>query len=65
MKDLLTTAELAERWGMHEGSLKNWRSKGKGPPYVKIGEGYNTIIKYKLKDIEEYEERNTIRPEEK
>ncbi|KFI90646.1 helix-turn-helix transcriptional regulator [Bifidobacterium ruminantium] len=35
--DLLTPAELAAMLGMSVRTLANWRSTGKGPPYLKIG----------------------------
>ncbi len=35
--DLLTPSELAVMLGMSVRTLANWRSTGKGPPYVKIG----------------------------
>lgn len=37
MTDLLTPAELAVMLGMSVRTLANWRSNGKGPPYLKIG----------------------------
>ena len=37
MSNLLTPAELATMLGMSVRTLANWRSAGKGPPYVKIG----------------------------
>lgn len=37
MTDLLTPSELAVMLGMSPRTLANWRSTGKGPPYVKIG----------------------------
>ena len=37
MTDLLTPAELASMLDMSPRTLANWRSTGKGPPYVKIG----------------------------
>ena len=35
--DLLTPGELAVMLDMSPRTLANWRSAGKGPPYVKIG----------------------------
>jgi len=54
----LTPAELCKRWGdrLSEGTLANWRSKKKGPVWMKI-EG--TIL-YPLDKIEEYEKKKTI-----
>lgn len=37
MSDLLTPNELAAMLGMSVRTLANWRSTGKGPPYLKIG----------------------------
>ena len=37
MSELLTPAELAVMLGMSVRPLANWRSAGKGPPYLKIG----------------------------
>lgn len=37
MTDLLTPSELAVMLGMSVRTLANWRSTGKGPPYLKIG----------------------------
>jgi hypothetical protein len=33
----LTTAQLAERWHLRPKTLANWRSMGKGPPYIRVG----------------------------
>lgn len=35
--DLLTPSELAVMLGMSVRTLANWRSTGKGPPYLKLG----------------------------
>jgi hypothetical protein len=53
----LTPDELAERWHMAPGSLGNWRSRGLGPRYIKIGKS----ILYPLSAIEEYERNNTVK----
>jgi predicted DNA-binding transcriptional regulator AlpA len=50
---LLTTRQLAERWGMSEGTLRNWRVLGRGPKYLRIG----NQVRYKLSVIKAYEER--------
>ena len=35
----LTEAELAKRWRgqVTRGTLRNWRAKGRGPPFLKAG----------------------------
>lgn len=53
----LTTTQLAQRWSMHPGTLKNWRCSHpkKGPVFTRIGQ--RKII-YLLKDIEAFEIKN-------
>lgn len=52
---LLTPEELAARWRITKGTLANWRAKGRGPTFTKLG---NNIL-YNLSDVVEYETRNT------
>lgn len=59
MKQRLTTKELADRWGIHPGTLRTWRSEGTGPVYIKLGEGQTSRVFYCLEDIKEFEERWT------
>lgn len=35
--DLVVTKEMATILDLHEGTLRNLRAKGGGPPFVKIG----------------------------
>jgi hypothetical protein len=39
--------------------LIRWRAKGTGPKFVKI----SNQIRYKLSDVEAFEEANTVTPE--
>ena len=55
----LTDEQLAERWQCHRQTLIRWRTKGTGPKFVKI----NNQIRYKLSDVEAFEEANTVTPE--
>lgn len=48
---LMTSDEVAERWGIKPETLKAWRHYGKGPKFVKIGRS----VRYKLSDIEAFE----------
>ena len=53
MSALLTTENLAERWGCHPRSLLNERSQGRSRvPYVRLSPG---AIRYRLSDVEAYE----------
>jgi len=51
----LTDEELAQRWGVTTRTLRTWRTKGKGPAFVQLGE---RIVFYRQSDVEEYE--NTV-----
>ena len=60
-KDIfLTATELSDRWkgSVAVGTLNNWRYLGAGLPYIKIGEGKNSAVLYRLSDIVRYERRN-------
>ncbi|GEM_PF-1345664 len=52
----LTPGDLAQRWRMDVKTLSNWRVQGKGPAYVKLGEGRNTKVLYPKEAIEAYEQ---------
>lgn len=52
---LLTPSDLALRWSVSRQTLTNWRSRGKGPVYVKLGKGATARIRYRLGDIERFE----------
>lgn len=63
MDKFLTTKQLANRWGVHEGTLRNWRSKKLGPPYYKMGTGAagKTTVQYKLDDVVAYEKSRQVK----
>ena len=48
---LLTTDALATRWGISPGTLRNWRTAGKGPKYIKV----SNLVRYRLSDVEKWE----------
>lgn len=49
----LTTKDLASRWGIHPGTLENWRQKKYGPRYIKIGRS----VRYLIRAVEAWEKR--------
>lgn len=53
----LTDKELAERWGMHKGSLANWRVQGIGPKFIKVGKK----VLYAVSDVETWENKQKRR----
>lgn len=52
---VLTTKQLADRWGLMPKTVYNWRIAKKGPPFIKVGEGRNGRVLYRLHDIEQWE----------
>lgn len=57
-RQLVSTKELSEIWGVPESTLRYWRSAETGPPYVKLG----GRIKYDLADVERYVRANKRMP---
>lgn len=58
----LTPGELAQRWRMDVKTLSNWRNKGRGPAYVKLGGGRNTRVLYPVPAVEAYEQAGVRLP---
>lgn len=56
----LTEHEAAEFLGLQRGTLSNWRSQRRGPPYVRLGGG--RVIRYKFADLESFATRDRIDP---
>jgi hypothetical protein len=52
-KEYLSTSALAKRWEMSEGTIKNWRTRKRGPSYYKDGKA----VYYKLSDIVAFESK--------
>lgn len=51
----LNTQEVAERLRLSEGTLANWRTRGEGPQYVKLGRK----VLYAVAEIDDYEKRQS------
>jgi predicted DNA-binding transcriptional regulator AlpA len=54
---LLTSKKAAEFLGIPEGTLAQWRSQRRGPPYIKLEE---RLVRYRLVDLESYLSRRSI-----
>lgn len=54
----LRAEELAERWDTTTKTLANWRSRGQGPAYVKLG----MSVRYALADVEAHERAGRVEP---
>lgn len=47
-RNFITAAQVAEIFGVREGTVRRWRQRNTGPPYYKVGRS----IRYDLKEIE-------------
>lgn len=59
-KPLLTPKEAAEFLGVPEGTLAQWRSQRRGPPYIKLE---MRLVRYRSADLEQWLARQTIKTE--
>ena len=50
--EMITSVQLAKRWDMNLSTLRQWRWRGYGPSYLKIGKK----ILYRMQDIEAFEQ---------
>lgn len=57
LDDVLTLKQLAERWGLKIGTLRNWRRAGKGPVSIPLGSGPRARRVYRVADVLAYEEQ--------
>lgn len=51
-KPLYDTATAAALLGMRPSTLRTWRSKGKGPTYVQVGDGPRKAVRYRLHHLQ-------------
>ena len=56
--NLLTTAQLAEKWQLSPLTLEAWRNRKIGPPWIKLGPGSSSGVRYRLDDILAWEAAN-------
>lgn len=53
--ELLNSTEAAKLLGgLHPLTLAAWRSQGRGPPYVKLGDRPKSPVRYRRADLEKY-----------
>lgn len=48
---LLTDSELAELLGASQQTVRNWRWRGEGPRFVKLG---GRLVRYKPEDVQAF-----------
>ena len=47
---LMTQAEVKEITGLADSTLEQWRLKGKGPKFIKLGR----LVRYRTSDLQAY-----------
>ncbi|QPB08648.1 helix-turn-helix domain-containing transcriptional regulator [Burkholderia phage Mica] len=57
-KKFLSAAEVSQRWdgAVSTGTLANWRTQKKGPPYQKLG----SKVRYPIVQLEAWEHANLV-----
>ncbi|HET6815311.1 MAG TPA: helix-turn-helix domain-containing protein [Actinomycetota bacterium] len=53
----LSTNQLAERYHVRPETVRRWRSKGQGPPYVVLS---SRLVRYPLAAVEEWERQTLV-----
>jgi len=58
---ILTATEVAEQTGLSVETLAQWRSQGKGPPYVKIS---RNCVRYRQSDLDGWLAERIVRTDQ-
>src|SRR5262249_15326895 len=53
-RSLLNDNQTALRLGVSPATLRSWRCRGIGPPYIKLGRGINASVRYNPIDLDEF-----------
>ena len=53
----LSDTEVEVRWGRKSGYMVEQRAQGRGPKFVRLSP---RVVRYRLADLLEYEQRNTF-----
>lgn len=59
---LMTPTEVADYTGLSVERLSAWRKAGRGPTYIKVGEGQNGAVRYPREALREYLTARTVPP---
>lgn len=57
---VLTSKQLAIRWGLAENTIRKWRVAGIGPAYMKLGDGRSAEVRYRIVDVEQWEKDGIV-----
>jgi len=59
-KRLLSPREVAKILGTSRSTLARWRREGKGPKYLKLGEGMFAAVRYRGSDVRAFIEGSAV-----
>jgi hypothetical protein len=51
---LLNDDQTAVKLGISPATLRSWRCRGIGPPYIKLGQSTNASVRYNPIDLDEF-----------
>lgn len=61
LAELLTTVVVAAYLGCKKNTLEIYRLTGKGPPFIKIGDGKQAPVRYRRSDVEAWLAQRSFR----
>ncbi len=53
-RDMLNDEQAARRLGVSPATLRSWRCREIGPPFVKLGRGTQAPVRYNPDDLDEF-----------
>jgi len=53
-RDALNDEQAAKRLGVSPATLRSWRCREIGPPFVKLGPGIQAAVRYNPDDLDEF-----------
>lgn len=56
----MSSSDAAAYMGVAPGTLSNWRLAGRGPRYVRIGDGPKAKVLYRVVDLDEWLEAQLV-----
>lgn len=54
LTELMTPDEVADLLKVSHGTLENWRYRGEGPPFVKLGSRRRSPVRYPRKGVDDW-----------
>jgi Helix-turn-helix domain len=61
LPDLLNPKEAAAYLRLSVQGMKKWREQGKGPKWIKLGDGSTSPIRYPVESLAEFLESCTVK----